>query len=48
MVFAHDWILQASLSTIESEFIKAGYTPEQAAKMTQQWQQAITPKTEGK
>jgi hypothetical protein len=47
MSYAHDWVLQASLATLENEFIKAGYTPEQAATMTQQWQQAIEPKTEG-
>ena len=44
----HEWIVEASFKTLEAEFIDSGYTPIQAAKMVEQWKQAITPKTEGK
>jgi hypothetical protein len=45
---ATDWILDAHFKGLELEFIKSGYTPDQAAKMVKQWKEAITPKTEGK
>ena len=45
---SHEWVIEASFKTLEAEFIDAGYTPQQASKMVEQWKQAITPKTEGK